>query len=71
MSITLTDDVKVDLPKVRCRRCGHRWVPRKVSPKRCPDCKTPYWKTERIAAAIRGAIDELAPTETERRNGAR
>lgn len=26
-----------------CLRCGHKWIPRKLVTKVCPECKTPYW----------------------------
>ena len=30
----------------KCTRCQHQWVPRITSiPKRCPNCKSPYWQT--------------------------
>ena len=35
-----------DLPKLRCLRCGHTWIPRTPKkPKVCPNpkCKSPYW----------------------------
>jgi predicted Zn-ribbon and HTH transcriptional regulator len=34
---------------VTCKRCEHVWTPRKQDspPKRCPQCKSPYWDKER------------------------
>jgi len=30
-----------------CMRCGHVWVPKKITKKitTCPKCKSPYWDT--------------------------
>lgn len=38
-------------PLCRCKRCNHVWGSRKiveqrVAPKRCPNCKSPYWNKE-------------------------
>jgi predicted nucleic acid-binding Zn-ribbon protein len=32
-----------------CTRCGHIWVPKntEVKPKTCPNCRSPYFDTER------------------------
>ena len=32
---------------LRCARCGYEWFPRKVEPRKCPRCKSPYWDRER------------------------
>ena len=40
----------LNLPNLECNRCGHKWVPRKVTlPKNCPNpkCKSPYWNKPR------------------------
>jgi len=38
----------VELPKLRCLRCGHAWIPRTESkPALCPKCKSPYWNRPR------------------------
>ena len=32
------------MEKLKCKRCGHQWYPRKPKkPKVCPKCKSPYW----------------------------
>lgn len=37
---------EVDLPVFECKRCDHKWSPRKSEvPLRCGACKSPYWKT--------------------------
>jgi rubrerythrin len=38
----------VILPKFKCLRCGHNWLPRNENaPKYCPSCNSPYWNKER------------------------
>ena len=50
----------VKLPKLHCKRCGHKWIPRKEGeePRVCPKCKSPYWNKERGKG--RGANNEKA-----------
>lgn len=37
------------LLKLKCKRCGHIWIPRKEEiPQRCGKCKSPYWNKELI-----------------------
>ena len=37
------------LPKYKCIRCKHIWVPRKeAEPIICPKCKSPYWNKKKI-----------------------
>lgn len=39
----------IELPKFKCKRCGHEWHPRKQEyPKCCAKCKSPYWDRDRI-----------------------
>jgi len=37
------------LKKLKCKRCGWKWVPRIPDPKTCPNpkCRTPYWNVLR------------------------
>lgn len=38
------DDSKIKMIKYRCKRCKHKWFPRKEEkPIICPRCKSPYW----------------------------
>ena len=44
---------KVKLPKLRCKQCGHKWIPRIPDPGVCPNCHSPYWnKPKRNKGAI-------------------
>ncbi len=39
---------KMEMPVLKCLRCGHRWYPRKEKlPKICGKCKSPYWNRKR------------------------
>ncbi len=41
------------LPRLKCLRCGHEWIPRSDGPPRnCPNkkCNSPYWDRERKVA---------------------
>lgn len=33
--------------KLLCCRCGHNWTPRKINPRTCPKCNSPYWNKEK------------------------
>ena len=38
----------IKLPRLKCLRCGHTWVPRREKPpKTCPKCHSPYWNKPR------------------------
>jgi len=38
---------KMEIPKFKCKRCGHAWPPKISEPVCCPKCKSPYWNKER------------------------
>ena len=35
--------MKVKLHKIKCKRCGHRWMPRHEDVTICPKCKSALW----------------------------
>lgn len=37
--------MKVKLRELKCLRCGHEWLPRKIDVRICPRCKSAYWDT--------------------------
>lgn len=40
---------------VRCRRCGHVWMPRtRGKPRRCASvkCRSPYWDRDRVERVL-------------------
>lgn len=39
--------MKVTLISLKCKRCGHKWQPRKEEIRICPKCKSPYWDRKR------------------------
>jgi len=39
--------MKLKLEKLRCKKCGHTWIPRKEDVRYCPKCKTAYWDVEK------------------------
>lgn len=32
-----------ELPKFKCQKCGHEWIPRVPEVVMCPKCKTYKW----------------------------
>jgi hypothetical protein len=36
----------IDLPKLKCKRCGWEWIPRGTV-HICPRCKSKYWGSEK------------------------
>jgi hypothetical protein len=63
----------IKLPFFKCKRCGHKWIPRRPQkPKVCPKCKSPYWKKDRILATHRKSwyLDkEVKENEKKERKG--
>jgi len=40
--------MKIKIKKqLSCKRCGHKWNPRKIEIRICPKCKSPYWDRDR------------------------
>lgn len=35
------------LPVLDCKRCLHKWIPRKSETIVCPKCHSPYWNQEK------------------------
>lgn len=40
--------MKVKIPELKCKRCGHKWVPRKKDVRICPKCKSARWNEEKV-----------------------
>lgn len=52
------------MERLRCKRCGHRWIPRLENPRMCPRCKSARWNDESISKTfvrmkVREEITEL------------
>jgi len=44
--------LEIKLDKLKCKRCGWVWIPRKEEkPLTCPHCRSPYWDKERKIVA--------------------
>jgi hypothetical protein len=39
--------MKVEIPKLKCKRCPHEWIPRTDDVRTCPKCRSPYWDKPR------------------------
>ncbi len=35
--------MQIEIQQLECKRCGHKWNPRKSEIRICPKCKSPYW----------------------------
>lgn len=51
-------ETKMEVTKYKCERCGYVWIPRKESPKNCPNCISPYWNKPRTRKATVKAINK-------------
>ena len=36
-------NMKLLIKKLKCQKCGHRWIPRQENVMQCPKCKTCYF----------------------------
>ena len=39
--------MKVEVKKLLCLRCGHRWTPLRSDVRRCSKCRSVYWDRKR------------------------
>jgi len=39
--------INLEKLKLKCKRCEHRWIPKKEDVRQCPKCKSAYWDKER------------------------
>jgi Zn finger protein HypA/HybF involved in hydrogenase expression len=42
--------MKINTTKLKCKRCGHEWTPRKDDVRLCPSCHSAYWDLEKKVA---------------------
>ncbi len=40
---------KLKLPTLRCKKCGHQWIPRREKVTICPVCKRRTWDDSEVA----------------------
>jgi predicted Zn-ribbon and HTH transcriptional regulator len=45
-------DVKVNV--LVCKKCGHKWINRKIDVRQCPKCKSAYWDKPKHEAKTKG-----------------
>lgn len=38
--------MKIEMPTITCKRCGHTWAPRKSDVRTCPKCRSVYFDRE-------------------------
>ncbi len=48
----------VRIATVVCKRCGHKWVPRKPKVMTCAKCRSPYWNTDKQSETQQSAESE-------------
>ena len=41
------DKLKIEIFKLKCKRCDYEWVPRQADVRLCPHCRSPYWDREK------------------------
>ena len=41
--------MKVKINELECKRCHHKWLPRKAEVMLCPKCHSPYWNKEKVS----------------------
>lgn len=35
--------MKIKIPKLECKRCNHKWIPKIEDVRQCPKCKSARW----------------------------
>jgi len=49
----------INVPELKCKRCGHSWNPRSDNPKMCPCCKSYKWNV----AKEKGEVEHIMVSE--------
>ncbi len=39
--------MEIKITKLECKRCGHKWIPKKEEIRQCPKCKSSWWDKKR------------------------
>jgi len=39
--------MKIELKKLKCKRCSYRWIPRQEDVRLCPRCHSSYFDKEK------------------------
>jgi Zn finger protein HypA/HybF involved in hydrogenase expression len=45
--------MKINIPKLKCARCGHEWYPKGPEVRICPKCKSAYWDKPRKERTVK------------------
>jgi len=45
---------KDKIKKVKCKKCGEKWIPRVSAPKKCPFCQTRDWDDVQVYRRVAG-----------------
>ena len=56
--------MKLKIPKLTCKRCGHIWIPRTDDVRICPRCKSLRWDRPKT-----GGVSNTLPTIPGIKNG--
>ncbi len=54
--------MEVGIKGLECKRCGHKWYPRKQIVLVCPHCKSPYWnlpKGDKVVKKCKNAQEAI------------
>jgi len=38
--------MKIKITQLECKKCKHKWVPKKEEVRQCPKCKSAWWDKE-------------------------
>lgn len=44
--------IKINL--LKCKRCGYKWLPRKIDIRQCPSCRSTYWNDKKTKTNKKG-----------------
>lgn len=39
--------MEIEIKEMQCRRCNHKWIPRKTEVRMCPKCRTVWFDKEK------------------------
>ena len=48
---------KMNLPTLKCLRCGYEWVPRPLNdPRHCPKCSFHHWNSQKLSIRVEKGV---------------
>lgn len=55
--------MNISVFELECKRCNHKWIPRKTQVRVCPKCHSPYWDKARSGSPgsdpLTAVLDEM------------